>query len=656
MNITQYGIDNNVSLEQLHNDKSWIHGTDNTNIQFTIFLITINGSQLKYSLKSINDIKTSCNILVNVIMNVSPTNKAYNEMRLRCKTKYFIQLDEDMELLPNCFDIIYKNINSHSHKNNKNTYIHVFKLIDDYLGISDPPVIYGVKIYNNDIMKNYPTFENGNTSTSSVDQLWHKQVNKDGYSCNMTNIILGYHGKHRTNFDLLLRYSKITKNIIDPSLKINRGHVCKLLRPINKLDNFNKLYLSLFSHFIRLGYSIDIFMKNQSLVHKHVNGWINPAQLQMYDIPNNYVKLPVIDCNTACSSEYIYNIDKNHDHIYCIIGILNSMFGNYFYSFDKYPYDIHIYFNRILSLHNNFQHHNIFPISYSIPEELFTCSQKKTQLVADLIPGKLETYIYNDTDSYYAMYGRANFGITHKKYGWDCLRHYEILANNCIPQFKNLCQCPKNTMITFPKRLIQLANKNINQLSFDKYRKSIYRLSKNVLTCKFSAQYLLDVLMCKQNKIGTSDVKILMLSGAIGYRNVNYSRELLCIGLRRLLSKNFIEHPQINILYKGCEKSHKYIGKGFTYSSILNNIDIYRGNIQQRICNKEFDFIIYGKVGKKKGEIDDFNNLQFWSDVSANYDNNSIVFLYGGDLSRKLDDKDLVEHSKKGICFVRELQ
>ena len=30
-------------------------------------------------------------------MNVSPTNKAYNEMRLRY-TDYFIQNDEDMEL------------------------------------------------------------------------------------------------------------------------------------------------------------------------------------------------------------------------------------------------------------------------------------------------------------------------------------------------------------------------------------------------------------------------------------------------------------------------------------------------------------------------------------------------------------------------------
>ncbi len=88
------------------------------------------------------------------------------------------------------------------------------------MGVSNPPVIYGLKVYNNEIMKKYPTRKSGNISVSSVDQLWHDKINKDGYICNMTNIRIGYHGKHRTNFDLLLRYSKITKNIIDPNIKI----------------------------------------------------------------------------------------------------------------------------------------------------------------------------------------------------------------------------------------------------------------------------------------------------------------------------------------------------------------------------------------------------------------------------------------------------
>ena len=114
-------INNNVKLDDIHDNKTWIHGNSKENINITLFLITINGHQLKYSLDAINKLKLDVPIIVNVIMNVCPTNKAYNEMRLRCKTDYFIQNDEDMELYPNAIIKISKNIKK--------------KLINNYLNI-----------------------------------------------------------------------------------------------------------------------------------------------------------------------------------------------------------------------------------------------------------------------------------------------------------------------------------------------------------------------------------------------------------------------------------------------------------------------------------------------------------------------------------------
>ena len=46
-----------------------------------------------------------------------------------------------------------------------------------------------------------------------------------------------------------------------------------------------------------------------------------------------------------------------------------------------------------------------------------------------------------------------------------------------------------------------------------------------------------------------------MLSGDVGYRNVNYSRETLAIGLRKLCGINFIEYPKLK----------KYVGNDSTY-------------------------------------------------------------------------------------------
>ena len=48
---------------------------------------------------------------------------------------------------------------------------------------------------------------------------------------------------------------------------------------------------------------------------------------------------------------------------------------------------------------------------------------------AFLIPGRGETYIYQTEPEYYENYQRAYFALTCKKGGWDCMRHYEILAS-----------------------------------------------------------------------------------------------------------------------------------------------------------------------------------------------------------------------------------
>jgi hypothetical protein len=307
----------------------------------------------------------------------------------------------------------------------------------------------------------------------------------------------------------------------------------------------------------------------------------------------------------------------------------------------------------------------IYPISYSIPSECFCKTKTKTKKIIDiakLVPGKLDTYIYNDQETYYKMYQEGKFGITHKKYGWDCLRHYEILANNCIPLFKNLENCPKNTMINIPKNDIiyinkKFMNKNLSEDEYAKQLNKIFNYSINNLTCKKNAEYFINKILDLNSDLkNKKNIKILMLSGMIGYRNVNYTRELLSIGLRKILNENFIEYPKINVIYKNCKNIKKYIGKGFTYGKILDDININRDNIENRIKNKEFDIIIYGKTGKKRGEIDDLINLKYWNTVHKNYDKNKIIFIYGGDLLRDKNDKDLVYHQNYGICFVRELK
>ena len=105
---------------------------------------------------------------------------------------------------------------------------------------------------------------------------------------------------------------------------------------------------------------------------------------------------------------------------------------------------------------------NVEPINLSVPKSkiLKSIDIKPIHLVAPLIPGKSKTYIYKNEEDYYKMYQKSIFGITYKKTGWDCMRHYEILMNGCLPLFLDIENCPDLTMKNLPKKKITEIKKN----------------------------------------------------------------------------------------------------------------------------------------------------------------------------------------------------
>lgn len=335
----EYDINNDVKLEELYDGKTWIHGRTKNNIYFTLFLITISTEQLKYSLEAINNFNLDIPFVVNCIKNISPTNAAYNEMRLRCKTKYFIQNDEDMELYSNSLNIIIDTINKYD---DEKIFLHSFKLIDDKLGLGNPPIIDCLKVYNQEIMKNYPTFNNGNDKVSSVDTLWHKSILADGFLFNGTSKIIGFHGKHRSNFDILLRYCKILKSLLNPNIKTNTSHICKFLRPFFKDTNINtsiKKIIHLFSLIKNINYVIlnDII--------RILNMYIPKDKLTSYEIFNRINIENITEKDLMyCDKDFINSVDN--DSLMAIIAIGCVCTNSYEYSYDKYPYDIYDYFTK----------------------------------------------------------------------------------------------------------------------------------------------------------------------------------------------------------------------------------------------------------------------------------------------------------------------
>ena len=71
---------------------------------------------------------------------------------------------------------------------------------------------------------------------------------------------------------------------------------------------------------------------------------------------------------------------------------------------------------------------------------------KKYNILAPNDPRFTNSYIFKER-KYYEQYSRSLFATTTRKGGWDCLRHYEILRNNCLPFFPNIEKKPKLTIV-----------------------------------------------------------------------------------------------------------------------------------------------------------------------------------------------------------------
>ena len=296
-----------------------------------------------------------------------------------------------------------------------------------------------------------------------------------------------------------------------------------------------------------------------------------------------------------------------------------------------------------------------YPIQFGIPEvKLVSEIPKKDKDCAIVIPGDGGTYIYEEEADYYADYQRSYFALTQRKSGWDCMRHYEILANGCIPYFLNLDNCPSDTMVFLPKKLIleamhlpgvippsnghprvRIDHGQFNRQRYYEILQKLLEHTRNHLTTRSIAQYILKTIGYR----GTGTV--LYLSSQVWS---DYMRECVLIGLREELGERLIDCPKIDYLYtsypqniKKClgdgffytptypEKTKDLYGKGFSYTKVLDEISIDREGIEERIRNHEFDLIIYGSTHR---------GLPFHSLVKQIYDSSEIVYICGEDSHR----------------------
>ena len=161
---------------------------------------------------------------------------------------------------------------------------------------------------------------------------------------------------------------------------------------------------------------------------------------------------------------------------------------------------------------------NLLPIQFGIPKEkiLMEINTKPKNLLAPLIPGRLNTYIYNNEIDYYKMYQESIFALTYKKAGWDTVRHYEILMNGGLPIFLDIENCPVNTLKYFPKKdIINIKNKyetilqNYFPTKIFKYKFLNFKSFKNYFLNLFSDKKNMNYFIEKNGEIFELKSKLL---------------------------------------------------------------------------------------------------------------------------------------------------
>ena len=331
----------------------------------------------------------------------------------------------------------------------------------------------------------------------------------------------------------------------------------------------------------------------------------------------------------------------------------------------------------------NINNTRILPLSFYVPDECVVSEipQKET-LLASIIPGDTSTYIYNkhQEKEYNEMYQKSRFAITKMKGGWDCLRHYEILMNGCIPLFEKLKECPSFTMTTYPKEL----NDEAYQL-YESWAENDECIAKYDILC---AKYIEHTRThCTTTAVtnyflnnmsnGEKAKNILLITG---HHGINYNRESLWIGLKRYIASIdgvAVEYEPLPFLYNDFDDTNgnKYYGHTcFTLPKRLHkdsNYNMTESEIKEKITTHFWDIIIYGKVGP-----DEFCDFPLYDLVKQNYNPNQLAFIFGGDEIFDLTVTDtskyhvnmfnrniyyypysdyLNECKHMGTCFVREL-
>lgn len=273
-----------------------------------------------------------------------------------------------------------------------------------------------------------------------------------------------------------------------------------------------------------------------------------------------------------------------------------------------------------------------FGINASFLRDFDDTLSEKTQAFSTIVPGVKSTYRFKKSQrEYYDEYAKSYYAFTQKKAGWDCMRHYEILAAGAIPYFLDLHDAPSSALHNFPRELVQqaMALPGVSQegtIDFDVFPKREYVRLRLALR-QHTVAYLTTQSVAKEfvSKLNGAPKSVLFLSSS---PRPDYLRCSLLAGLKSVLgATNVLDAIKVPHIYETYPPNLalKLYGNGFSYTRVLpEDPDLDRSplGVEAAIRAKKYDVVVYGSM---------YRGLPYLDLVKANYPPNRIVFVFGED-------------------------
>lgn len=214
--------------------------------------------------------------------------------------------------------------------------------------------------------------------------------------------------------------------------------------------------------------------------------------------------------------------------------------------------------------HECHDRHGVWPISFSYPGPLLPVRGDPGELISPITPGL--PYSFVDQSQYLNTYADAYWGVTHRKAGWDCFRHVEIMASGALPWMLDAGEIPRYSMVHYPKSAMAAAAEAMStrgRVPDPDTRRAFRSHFTSHLTSAAMARYLLTAA-------GLDGARSVLFVDERLPDHADYQSMLTLIGLKQILG------PACHVLYPvdyiyddtRVDVSALY-GRGFGYTRVV---------------------------------------------------------------------------------------